>query len=62
MFNILQWLDTRTPAPLMLEIPPFAKGMEPDEAAVLRRQERVEALIVELGPKWVGHPDHKKKH
>jgi hypothetical protein len=36
--------------------------MEPDEEAVLRRQERVEALIVEMGPKWVGHPDHKKKH
>lgn len=60
MFNLLRWIESDSPAPLMLQIPPYARGMEPDPEAVERRQARVDALIQQMGPKWVGHPQHQK--
>lgn len=60
MFKLLRWIESDSPAPLMLQIPPYARGMEPDPEAVKKRQAKIDALIQSMGEKWVGHPNHKR--
>jgi len=60
MFNLLKWIESDSPAPLMLEIPPYARGMEPDPEVVEKREQVVAALIQEMGAKYVGHPEYRR--
>ena len=61
MFKLLKLIDSDVPSPLMLEIPPYARGMEPDSEVVEKRAQVVAALIQEMGAKYVGHPEYRRE-
>ena len=55
--KLLSWIESTTPEPIMVKIAPYSCRLRPDEAAVQRRQDRIDALIAEMGSKWAGHRD-----
>ena len=58
--KLLSWIESTTPEPIMVQIAPYSCRLRPDSEAVQRRQERIDALIEAMGPKWAGHRDFVK--
>ena len=56
--KLLGWLETGSDTTTMVAIKPYSEALRPDPEKERARQVVVDALIAQMGVRWVGHAQY----